>query len=256
MTTNGARPTTDASFKYPSVPPPPTPIPQATTSTNGPLATVAAIVPTTPHAARKRMTPMPTRLEYIRKPRIFLEYQSFFLREPIIEVFKDPVRLIVCKRTILSNPSDKGLRVGISNISTADKATLNRNLYEMVHAFPQNNDKQLKGIFPTAIEEEEADGKHQQIIFSKVDPTHCTLFDSKGRKLDIENALPCSCTCKIALSLLGMKTRHNEISYMLRVHQIMLKTTSEEKASDVLLFDVSDSSGDDDTSEEEEDDQM
>ena len=115
----------------------------------------------------------------------------------------------------------------------------------------------MKGIFPKAIEEEEADGKHQQIIFTKVDPTQCTLFDSKGRKLEIETALPRSCACKIALNLLGMKTRNREISYMLRVHQIMLKTTNEEKASDVILFDVSDSSGDDTaTSEEEEDDQM
>ena len=152
--------------------------------------------------------------------------------------------MVRCK----NNDVGRGVfRVGLTNITNEDKSTLDRNLLNMHKSFPRC-DKQLKSPFPTAIQ---LKAGAPNMLFAKANLDNFSLYSAKGVKLvDVDKELPKVSSCMVAIMLLGMKVKDNELSYMMRIHQLMLKKTPVGTPSDKLLFSVS--SGDDEESEEEE----
>ena len=215
----------------PSAPIAPSPGPTTTTMANAPPIdnAVAQIAVCDPRPSRKRM-PAPI-LEYNMKSKQFMEYNCYYLQKPIVMIFEEPVLLVKC-----NNNADGGevVRVGVKNLDGEDRRTLVKHTSEMISSFPKGT-KSLKPLFPTEV------GEHPGMMFAKADNKSCTLYNSKGQKLDIMKDLPKVSECKIALMLLGMKTKDQELSFMMRIHQIMIKKVTDNEMTSELLFEVSDS---------------
>ena len=154
----------------------------------------------------------------------YLGYKLYFLAQPILMKFKEPVRMFKC------NITD---RMGVANIAAVDKATLQRELRDVSGSLPVTTNK-VRDAFTT-----QEDG---EVLFINSKAQLTNYFDYKGNAID---SIPKIFDAKLAILITGMKLdKSNEASYMMRTHQIMVKKATPPPPT-ALLFNVSDDDDED-----------
>ena len=158
--------------------------------------------------------------------RMFLGYNLFFLSTPIVMVFNHEVRLFKCKMGSYSS-----CRMGVADINKTDLVRLRKHLTDVSGSLPITT-KTVKS--PLVCK----DGGGAETLFINLKPELAAIFNHRGKKTTVSE-LPSVANVKLALVISGMKTKDDEASYMMRIHQVMLKKKRVEESNDVCLFDVS-----------------
>ena len=185
-------------------------------------------------APQKRMTSKPA-MEFSKKSKTFMGYETYFLKAQITVLLNDPVKVIQTKS--LNNQ----IRLGLGHISPSDRTILESHTLAMMEVFPASGFK-IKGLFPA---------KQDDLVFFTADE-NTALFSEKKIRLPLKE-LPRISTCRVAISLSGMKTKDNEVSFMSRVIQLKLEKQPKENrlnSNTECLFE--DSKDEDDTDEYDE----
>ena len=197
--------------------PPPPPPPKLTRQRR--MAVTTTTKPTADHPRQAKIGK--TMLAYASGgAKSYLGYKLYFLAQPILMKFKEPVRMFKC------NITD---RMGVANIAAVDKATLQRELRDVSGSLPVTTNK-VRDAFTT-----QEDG---EVLFINSKAQLTNYFDYKGNAID---SIPKIFDAKLAILITGMKLdKSNEASYMMRTHQIMVKKATPPPPPTTLLFNVSD----------------
>ena len=134
-------------------------------------------------------------------------------------------------------------RMGVADIDKRDLVRLRKHLTDVSGSLPITT-KSVKS--PLVCKDGGA-----ETLFINMKPELAAIFNHRGKKTSV-NDLPCVANVKLAVVISGMKTKDNEASYMMRIHQVMLKKKREEESNEVCLFDISEDEEEEEEVEEEE----
>ena len=200
-------------------------------------------VVTVPRKNIKRMQKSPM-FTFAKKATTYLGYTTHFLKDSLIVKLSDPVRIVRCK-------SGTDIRLGIANLTAKDNSMLADQERALLAAF---NDARtgtaaatkFRGLIPSEVEMEETGN---DMIFVNAHKAHTTLYNEDRDKVSLSETLPRVSHCRVALAFVGLKVKANEMSPMVRVHQLMLTGNNNEdgveSGNDKCMFTDDDDDGDD-----------
>ena len=168
-------------------------------------------------------------LKYQDAPKDYFDYKLHYLETPIIVKFNYRVRIFKCA----------AMRIGVTNMHQGDKAVLLSNLRNVAGSLPITA-KSIRKLFVQKYNDYKT-----ETMFINFNPELAGVFGSQGQPLKYEE-LANAFEARLAITILGMKVKDDESSYMIRVHQVMVKKMFNNVAPSgtQLMFDVS--SGDED----------
>ena len=176
-------------------------------------------------AATKRMasTKREPQLIYNKKAKHFMGFETYFLKTNITVALNDPVKVIKCKT------QGNVLRVGIAGITQQDSTVLSGHMHTMIRDFsPTSSSMKIRSLLPT--------NEENDMIFVAIDDKSTLIFNGKRKRISYENGLPHVSTCRIALTFYGVKTKDHELSFMVKVKQLMLLSKPTEEEEEECLF--------------------
>jgi hypothetical protein len=160
-------------------------------------------------------------LEFQKAAKLYMGYSCYFLKDVITVVLQDPVLILRMKVD-----STTVTRIGIANISTRDKCSLQNHMARITQDFPHNV-KKIASIFPEDTEKD--------MIFIKADSKGTTLY-KKGSVHDM-NELARVSQCRLAIQLTGFKvTKDGDGSLMLRAIQVKELSVVNKEDREECLF--------------------
>ena len=149
--------------------------------------------------------------QFNKKASTYLGYTTHFLKDNAIVKLIDPVKVVRCK-------TGNGIRLGLANLCNEDKTAIMEQERQLITAFNGISSK-FRSLFPTAVDIEETG---RDMIFVNTTNNGTTLFNGDRERVPLVDALPRVSTCRIALAFVGIKVKENEVSPMVRAHQLMI----------------------------------